>query len=281
MNYRRAVAYVDYVENGVKIRNGGNVQVEVNGDKCRLYVHIRGIGEADMGIFPIWDDSGRLLGRIELKHGSGSYEGWYQMPQEWSPLQNERLQIILHGDRQLRAVWKGKLPGAAQSQSVMQAAASVSEYARQPAAEPQAEGNLLRRRLEAGELRQCLEETRQKEEPVPYLADKWEQLCHLYPVIHPFPGDQEFLSLAPRDLVVLRKEYQKMVHNSFLLHGYYNYQHLILGKYPEEVYYLGVPGNFYHREKLVAEMFGFEAFESECHPAAPGDFGYYMKRVEL
>lgn len=76
-----------------------------------------------------------------------------------------------------------------------------------------------------------------------------------------------------------------MVHNSFLLHGFYNYRHLILGKYPgekrESIYYLGVPGNFYNREKMVAEMFGFEAFEGGRHPAEPGDFGYYMKRVEL
>ena len=32
---------------------------------------------------------------------------------------------------------------------------------------------------------------------------------------------------------------------------------------------------------MVAEMFGFEAFEGEGEQAKPGDFGYYMKKVEL
>lgn len=115
-------------------------------------------------------------------------------------------------------------------------------------------------------------------------CDKWEQLCTMYPVIHPFEDGREYLSVAPKDFVVLRQEYQKMVHNSFLLHGYYNYRHLILGRMKEGdgwQYYLGVPGNFYHREKMVAEMFGFEAFEGEKDSAAPGDFGYFMKRVEI
>ena len=106
----------------------------------------------------------------------------------------------------------------------------------------------------------------------------------MYPVIHPFGDGREYLSIAPADFVVLRQEYHKMAHNSFLLHGYYNYRHLILGRLKEGngwQYYLGVPGNFYHREKMVAEMFGFEAFEGEKDSAAPGDFGYFMKRVEI
>ena len=115
-------------------------------------------------------------------------------------------------------------------------------------------------------------------------ADKWEQLCTMYPEIHPFRDSREYLSIAPKDFVVLCKEYQKLVHNSFLLHGYYNYRHLILGRIRQKdawQYYIGVPGNFYDREKMVAEMFGFEAFEGEKESASPSDYGYYMKRVEI
>ena len=35
------------------------------------------------------------------------------------------------------------------------------------------------------------------------------------------------------------------------------------------------------REKMAAEMFGFEAFEGKREPAQQGDFGYYMKRVRI
>ncbi len=114
--------------------------------------------------------------------------------------------------------------------------------------------------------------------------DKWEQLQHIYRTVHPFGDDRAFLSIAPKDFIILEKEFQKMVHNSFLLHGYYNYRHIILGKISQggdEAFYLGVPGVYYDREKMAAEMFGFEAFEGKHAPAKQGSFGYYMKRVRI
>ena len=117
-----------------------------------------------------------------------------------------------------------------------------------------------------------------------FYEDKWEQLQHMYPKVHPFGDERMFLSITPGDFVILGREYQKLVHNSFLLHGYYNYRHVILGRYPDEEgesYYLGVPGVYYEREKMAAEMFGFEAFEGKREPAQQGDFGYYMKRVRI
>ena len=117
-----------------------------------------------------------------------------------------------------------------------------------------------------------------------FFEDKWEQLRHMYPTVHPFADERQYLSITPRDFVILGSEYQKMVRNSFLLHGYYNYRHIILGKFNVggvEKFYLGVPGVYYDREKMAAEMFGFEAFEGKQTPAEPGSFGYYMKSVRI
>ena len=98
-----------------------------------------------------------------------------------------------------------------------------------------------------------------------------------------------------------------MANNSFLLHGFYNYRHIILGREPLEEadgdgtakgaekekanqgkkrekygnFYLGVPGVYYEREKMVALMFGFEAFECCGGRAEPGKFGYYLRRVKI
>ena len=113
---------------------------------------------------------------------------------------------------------------------------------------------------------------------------KWEQLSSIYPHIHPFRDARVFLSVGPEDFVVLRERCYQMTHNSFLLHGYYNYRHLLLMRQEvsgEVKYYIGVPGNFYEREKQVARMFGFESFEGTREPAWEGDFGYYLIAVEL
>jgi len=114
--------------------------------------------------------------------------------------------------------------------------------------------------------------------------DKWRQLWEIYPHISPFKDEREYLSIAPNDFVILPGKYFRMANNSFLLHGYHNYRHLVLKKiitHGEEKYYIGVPGNYYDREKQVAVMFGFEGFESLKEPASPGDYGYYMMRIEL
>lgn len=115
---------------------------------------------------------------------------------------------------------------------------------------------------------------------------KWEKLKEEYPQVHPFGDDRCFISLEPGDLVILPASFQKLLNNSFLLHGFYNYRHLILGpdrelsEEGEENFYIGVPGTYFEREKMVAVMFGFEGFAGKG-PVEIGSFGYYMRKVNL
>ncbi len=114
--------------------------------------------------------------------------------------------------------------------------------------------------------------------------DKWQQLRKIYPVVHPFGDEREYLSVSPSDFVLFTAESYRAANNSFLHHGFYNYHHLILTrmeKKGETFYYLGVPGNYYEREKQVAVLFGFESFECAQEPAETADFGYYMMRVRI
>lgn len=113
---------------------------------------------------------------------------------------------------------------------------------------------------------------------------KWKQLTSIYPHIRPFRDERDYLSIGPGDFVILTEKYYSMANNSFLLHGYYNYKHLILSRLEKRgniAYYVGVPGNFYEKEKQVALLFGFESFECAKEPALAGDYGYYMMKVEL
>ncbi len=113
---------------------------------------------------------------------------------------------------------------------------------------------------------------------------KWKQLWSIYPHLRPFEDEREYLSVKPEDFVILSEKDYTLIHNSFLLHGYYNYKHLLLQRVVrggEPFYYLGVPGNFYEREKQVAIMYGFEQFEGLEEAAGNGDYGYYMIPVTL
>lgn len=120
--------------------------------------------------------------------------------------------------------------------------------------------------------------------PQKLLENKWEQLWALYPHLRPFRDKREYLSIKPADFVIFSSSSYRQINNSFLLHGYYNYKHLILARMErkgEIYYYIGVPGNFFEKEKQVAIMFGFESFECAEEPAQAGDFGYYMMRIEI
>lgn len=81
--------------------------------------------------------------------------------------------------------------------------------------------------------------------------------------------------VEPGDLEYLPQEYWMLGNNSFLMHGYYSYGHLILAKKQTQErtdYLIGVPGFRYNRDRFLAELFGFTAFL----PLKKGEeFGYW------
>ena len=395
--YRKQIAYLDYLEDGVKIKNAGFVRIEEQNGHNRMEVKVKNLPGKDCGEFRLQEEHERTVGRISLQGGNGNCCMVWRMPEpgeldnsrEESWQQTAQLRILLSGKRMLVANWHEPVEIPAQKETrqlqqqqsqvqgdqsqQMEARSSQTNPPRQPGAGeiipyPERRGSAIEKQSamskesaeteqstmakepaeteqstmakesaateqstmakesaateqsamakEPAEIEQSAmseESAASKQQPVttetpsasaPMLpfpstapkapsspsrepvcsTDKWEQLCTMYPEIHPFRDSREYLSIAPKDFVVLCKEYQKLVHNSFLLHGYYNYRHLILGRIRQKdvwQYYIGVPGNFYDREKMVAEMFGFEAFEGEKESASPGDYGYYMKRVEI
>jgi len=74
-----------------------------------------------------------------------------------------------------------------------------------------------------------------------------------------------------------------MVNNSFLLHGYYNYHHLLLTRAErkgELCYYIGVPGVYSEQEQMMASMFGFQEFRMLKGPGTgKGSFGYWCRTL--
>ena len=75
--------------------------------------------------------------------------------------------------------------------------------------------------------------------------------------------------------------------NSFLLHGYYCYRHLILAKVErkrdkKEIYLMGVPGIWQHREQYMASMFGFRKFRPVSREnQGSGAFGYWCVELKM
>lgn len=73
------------------------------------------------------------------------------------------------------------------------------------------------------------------------------------------------------DLRELPKNYWYLGNNSFLLHGFFNYHHLLFGRLPKGKWFIGVPGIYARQERVMASVFGFPEFMhiGEARQGAP------------
>lgn len=95
------------------------------------------------------------------------------------------------------------------------------------------------------------------------------------------------VKISTADIGLLPSVNWKLGVNSFLAHGYYRYNYLMLGKLTRGdkiSYIVGVPGNDSRRERYMAGMFGFRNFVRAGYEAGKnsnlGSFGYWITIVK-
>lgn len=265
MFIERRVRYLDYCRNDEKICGAGFITLEVYSDSVKMSIRVkcRSIQNAVIGkvLLECQNASGsKLIGEMEVVDGEGGYERIFRN----SGKGEEEYQQYVNADR-LRIDW---------GDEVMLVSALKELQITKNVRENQTSSEHL-------VLNKQKKHTEVLSKP---LDSKWEHLQSVYPHIKPFQDKREYLEIRPVDFLVLDEESYQSANNSFLMHGFYNYKHLILAQInrnQEKVYYVGAPGNYYEREKQVAIMFGFESFECAEEPAQQGDFGYYMLRVKI
>lgn len=284
MSYRKQISYLELQENGQRIRGAGYAKLESWEKEEILMVQLRGQGIVsgkEMMLYLQRESGEELLCEMTAERGTVSCEKRISRKADWEPTLGIRIPL----ERNFEII--GRFAGAAGAKKVP---APVTAIAPVTVGEIEGQGQGGNQPEQAKqpiqtEQQEARSSKKTATEHTLHMKDtKWEQLSSIYPHIHPFRDAREFLSVGPEDFVVLRERCYQMTHNSFLLHGYYNYRHLLLMRQEvsgEVKYYIGVPGNFYEREKQVARMFGFESFEGTREPAWEGDFGYYLIAVEL
>jgi hypothetical protein len=283
--------YLSYIENEKRAGNAGYVKIESKGSKIMLDMQINLKNHVSKDKFEAvvnCSDESLSLGMIYLRGGVGGLRKVIESRIRYEDICDIRVIIspstyiigkikeckprqIITGQTKVEA--EAKQPDIEQFENapsgkeweykVIPAQDKIeAESVVEPVKQPTQEG-----------VRQILHDIRMT-------PDKWQQLLKNYKQINPYADERLYISIEPKDFVIMSSEYHQLAHNSFLLHGFYNYRHIILGK-ENEVYYIGVPGVYYEREKSVAKMFGFEAFECEGGKPANGMLGYYLKKVRI
>ncbi|MDD3368122.1 MAG: hypothetical protein PHP50_04415 [Lachnospiraceae bacterium] len=279
--YDKKIIYLGLYQNREKVRSAGILRIEVRNDLITMQLQIKDAGNVNPSDCPVkmeGTEKDSRLGNIHIERGRAAC--CFRFPQnaigegKISYGKLVGIQIILSDNK---VIWGyiGNGSKRSKEKEKTEKKEEKEETKEKDEKEETVTASIIEN-IETENISDIIEEI---------ATDKWSQLKKEFPVVHPFTDQTEFISIAPKNFVILNQEYQELVNNSFLLHGFYNYHHIILGKYDDD-YYLGVPGNYYERERMVASMFGFEGFAfgsgiGETENPSKGTFGYYMKQVDI
>ncbi len=101
------------------------------------------------------------------------------------------------------------------------------------------------------------------------------------------PDQPSAKKIGRSDIARLPRKFWPLANNSFLLHGYHNYSHLMLIEEGGRAW-LGVPGIYSPQEARAADLFGFPRFTrsfaafpelAEEERSASSDFGHWCRCV--
>ena len=248
---RRFIRYLYEYEQEKKMRNVGFVKVEQDVDQCVIHVHGKEfrMEENAQGLraYLFWNTEDKCIGIPQgVTEVPGPAVNWQlcYTPEDVGKKENYNLVngIILKdvNGHWYAAVWNDDVVNVCRMEMWKMEEDSVQGE------EPECKKGLA----QDGET-ECKKETLQDEESESgKLEDDLEKEACLGGKVR---------KIQRKDMVCLPRCEWRHANNSFLIHGYYNYHHLILTVRDDRLK-LGVPGVYHPQEEKAAESFGFPEF---------------------
>lgn len=248
---RRFIRYLYEYEQEKKMRNVGFVKVEQDVDQCVIHVHGKGfrMEENAQGLraYLFWNTEDKCIGIPQgVTEVPGPAVNWQlcYTPEDVGKKENYDLVngIILKdvNGHWYAAVWNDDVVNVCRMEMWKMEEDSV-----------QGEETECKKGLAQDEEPECKKETLQDEESESgKLEDDLEKEACLGGKVR---------KIQRKYMVCLPRCEWRHANNSFLIHGYYNYHHLILTVRDDRLK-LGVPGVYHPQEEKAAESFGFPEF---------------------
>lgn len=271
----RFITYMYAYENRTKGRNVGFVKVECRKDTCALEIHIRNLGRfsGKCRTYLLMDENiiGVELGNMIISYGQGQaiyYFDRNNIEQSGYRLEQVKAVRVECGNQEFLASCWSEEAGNWIAQDIsaftkgenMQADEVVSNGEEQIQKNNVQMGmtqfNSGHYNLESGNLSQLENTANQAPQPQIDRID-------LADIRRLFPTKQYYAN------------------NSFVIHGFMNYKHLIV-KTEGGKKYLGVPGVYEKPEEMMAKLFGFTEFVDEkthSESQSEGAFGYWLSQA--
>ena len=289
---KRFITYIYAYENTKKAGNTGFARIELRGEECRLEIHLRGVYAAQTHCkIYLFRKQGRgiegsLIGEMDVRNGAGDFNvimktahiptsllSFFEMEGIFLCSEDGRIFMSrctegepLAVDMEHFIVWK-----AEQTEENIYAEEKQQENKIQTAQFDRESDNELR----------ATELPARNFFPQYQWKDIWEQFLKSHPASMPFSEKNiTCIKIELKDIRELPRKYWYLGNNSFLLHGFFNYRYLVLGKIEEDnedKWFLGVPGIYQNQERVMAIIFGFPEFMPE---QVENRFGCWYRFIE-
>ena len=262
---KRFITYIYAYENGTKGINAGFAKVEIRGNECRIEVHLRGtpirMGMDQVYLFKV--EGGQMLafpmGEMRMIKGSGDYGTIIKADQiggsEYSFAEMDGM--VFAGEEGAIAMtrWTEGKPFAVKTENIrlwepQRFDVGGIENQKENEKNENIEERATAERVNAEKVtakktenpadkngENAVEELHATEMPMRNIfpkfvwVDTWERFKNTYPYFT-LPEDKnvECVRIELKDLRELPRKYWYLGNNSFLLHGFFNYRYLVLGK---------------------------------------------------
>ncbi len=296
-NLKRFIRYLYEYEQGKRTRNVGFVKVECDYEVCTVHIHGRGLRMGEdrkLALYLFYEEDGQCIGiwRGETRNVNPAvnYRLKFTKEDTGEPENFDKIKgVILEGvnGEKYAAVWDDMpvnvnemkpwedLQRERKGTSESPRENVVVEEEQQEEFSPEQTDSMTDMRIQIEEL-QVLDISRSGRQQASSEADSASQK-------HPW----QVAKIQRKELVKLPRCEWRLSNNSFLMHGYYNYHHLVLID-DGQVHRLGVPGVYHDKEARAAAAFGFPEFipAADLELTLSTDendeseqFGYWCKKV--
>lgn len=298
---QRFVTYIYAYENNNKNQNVGFAKVDIRGDYCQVEIHLKRTGYTNVKcpvyLFVRENEVivGVEIGEIALVNGCGDFvrqlncNGVGETPYCMKDMKG--ILIFLDDTVMFASQWDEKAIYRENFKPYEETKEIPVEQAEDVAEEPEESGQMEKLQVESVQAQQSREQQTEELQPEAQRSgdmwmDLWEKLNGMYGAKNLFENMPEIsgIHMELKDLRELPKKYWYLGSNSFLLHGFFNYRHLLLGKMENESgrkWFIGVPGIYQNQEKVLAAVFGFPEFRQEKDTGVKtGQFGYWYRFMD-
>lgn len=298
---QRFVTYIYAYENNNKNQNVGFAKVDIRGDYCQVEIHLKRTGYTNVKcpvyLFVRENEVivGVEIGEIALVNGCGDFvrqlncNGVGETPYCMKDMKGILIflddTVMFASQWDERAIYRDNFKPYEETKQI------PVEQLEDAAEEPEKSGQSEKLQVESVQAQQSGEQQSEELQPEAQRSgdmwmDLWEKLNGMYGAKNLFENMPEIsgIHMELKDLRELPKKYWYLGSNSFLLHGFFNYRHLLLGKVENESgrkWFIGVPGIYQNQEKVLAAVFGFPEFRQEKDTGVKtGQFGYWYRFMD-